>query len=91
MAIQDDYHVNYTLILKHNDCYFCVKLLVRTINVLEKMETPCVNLGPGEEPTVNRVCQGLNSDQQLVTLFSENYVPVSNILRSHSNTTRYIF
>lgn len=74
--IQDDYHVNYTLVLKHSQCYYCVKLLVRTVNVLEKIETPCVNLAPNEEPTVSRVCRGLNPDQQLITLFNENYIPV---------------
>jgi hypothetical protein len=36
-----------------------------------------MNVPRGEEPTVQRVCQGLNSDQQLKTLFSENYVPVN--------------
>lgn len=54
-----------------------MKMLVRTVNVLEKIETPCVDLAPGEEPTVERVCRGLNANQQLITLFSENYVPVS--------------
>lgn len=29
------------------------------------------------EPTVDRICTGLNSDQQLKTMFSENYVPVN--------------
>ena len=37
----------------------------------------CVNLANGEEPTVERVCRELNTDQHLITLFSENYVPVN--------------
>lgn len=37
----------------------------------------CVNLPNGIEPTVDNVCRGLNANQQLVTLFSENYVPVN--------------
>lgn len=77
VAIKDDFHVNYTMVLKHFDCYYCVKLLVRTVNVLEKIETPCVDLARNEEPTVERVCRGLNADQQLITLFSENYVPIN--------------
>ncbi|XP_077290768.1 protein undicht [Arctopsyche grandis] len=77
VAIKDDFHVNYTMVLKHYDCYYCVKLLVRTVNVLEKIETPCVDLARNEEPTVERVCRGLNADQQLITLFSENYVPIN--------------
>lgn len=52
-------------------------MLVRTVNVLEKLETPCVDVPPNEEPTVERVCRVLNSDQSLTTLFSENAVPVS--------------
>lgn len=38
---------------------------------------PCINLPQHEIPTVERVCRGLPQDQQLVTLFSENYVPVN--------------
>jgi hypothetical protein len=36
-----------------------------------------VNLAHDEEPTVERVCRELNPDQHIVTLFSENYVPVN--------------
>lgn len=75
--IKADYRVNYTMVFQYTNCYYCVKLLVRTVNVLEKIETPCVDLAPHEEPTVERVCRGLNPDQNLITLFSENYVPVS--------------
>lgn len=77
MNIKADYHVNYTMVFRYTNCYYCVKLIVRTVNVLEKTETPCVGLAPHEEPTVERVCKGLNPDQHLITLFSENYVPVS--------------
>lgn len=36
-----------------------------------------MNLARDEEPTVERVCRELNPDQHIVTLFSENYVPVN--------------
>ncbi|KAH9645274.1 hypothetical protein HF086_000437 [Spodoptera exigua] len=76
--IKAEYRVNYTMVFSYTKCYYCVKLIVRTVNVLEKIESPCVNLGPDEQPTVDRVCRGLNPDQQgLITLFSENYVPVN--------------
>ncbi|XP_026473212.1 uncharacterized protein LOC113377199 [Ctenocephalides felis] len=75
--VKEEYHVNYTFVLKDRECYHCVKLIVRTVNVLEKIESVCVTLRPGEEPTVERVCRGLNPAQQLITLFSENYVPVN--------------
>lgn len=37
----------------------------------------CVNLKNNEIPTMDRVCRQLPQDQQLITLFSENYVPVN--------------
>jgi len=37
----------------------------------------CVNLAHDEERTVERVCRELNPDQHIITLFSENYVPVN--------------
>ncbi|PNF31490.1 hypothetical protein B7P43_G00751 [Cryptotermes secundus] len=77
IALKEEYHVNYTFVFQDNKCYHCVKLLVRTVNVLEKLETGCVNLARDEEPTVERVCRELNPDQHIVTLFSENYVPVN--------------
>ncbi|XP_015607932.1 uncharacterized protein LOC107273857 [Cephus cinctus] len=73
----EEYHVNYTFVFQKSVCYNCVKLFVRTVNVLQKLESSCVNLIPGVEPTVENVCQGLHPDQQLITLFSENYVPVN--------------
>ncbi|XP_046618156.1 uncharacterized protein LOC124304135 isoform X2 [Neodiprion virginianus] len=72
-----EYHVNYTFVFQKDVCYNCVKLIVRTVNVLEKLESSCVNLRNGVQPTVENVCSGLRPDQQLITLFSENYVPVN--------------
>ncbi|KAJ8866236.1 hypothetical protein PR048_032079 [Dryococelus australis] len=75
--LQEEYYVNYTFVFRGNECYHCVKLIVRTVNVLEKIETGCVNLHPGVEPTVDNVCRDLDPNQQLITLFSENYYPVN--------------
>lgn len=77
--MKEEYHVNYTFVFNKegSNCYTCVKLLVRTVNVLEKMETPCVTVPHGLEASVENVCKGLKPDQQLVTLFDENYVPVN--------------
>ncbi|XP_046384675.1 uncharacterized protein LOC124154964 [Ischnura elegans] len=77
VAMKEEHHVNYTFVFKQESCYHCVKLLVRTVNVLEKTETGCVNIPPGVEPTVERVCARLRHDQHLITLFSENYTPVN--------------
>lgn len=32
------YHVNYTFVFRKDKCYHCVNLIVRTVNVLEKLE-----------------------------------------------------
>lgn len=44
--IKEDYHVNYTIVFSHSadSCYHCVKFLVRTVNVLEKIESMYWNL-----------------------------------------------
>ncbi|XP_018333594.1 uncharacterized protein LOC108742778 [Agrilus planipennis] len=76
VAIKDEFYTNYTLVFKRETCYTCIKFLVRTVNVLEKMETSCQNI-PESEFTLERVCSALLPDQQLITLFSENYVPVN--------------
>lgn len=70
---------DYTFIFKSvaNNCYHCVKAYPRTLNIFEKIESPCVTLLPNEEPTVDRVCIGIHDDQQLITLFNENYVPIN--------------
>lgn len=34
----DEYHTNYTFVFQNNNCFHCVKFLVRTVNVLEKIE-----------------------------------------------------
>ncbi|XP_072382386.1 uncharacterized protein udt [Diabrotica undecimpunctata] len=74
--VKNEFHVNYTLVFHKDNCFTCVKLLVRTVNVLEKIETSCISL-PAEQASVETVCRGLDVHQQLVTLFSENYIPVN--------------
>lgn len=70
---------DYTFVFKSltQNCYHCVKTYPRTLNVFEKIESPCVTLEPGDEPTIDRICRGINDDQQLITLFNENYIPIN--------------
>lgn len=69
---------DYTLIFKDNkNCYHCVQGFVRTVNIFEKTESPCVHLTGNEEPTVERICSGINREQHPITMFNENYVPVN--------------
>lgn len=70
---------DYTFVLKETKktCYHCIKTFPRTVNVFEKYESPCIDLADGEEPTVERVCRGIRLDQQLITLFNKNYIPLN--------------
>lgn len=70
---------DYTFVFKDftRNCYHCVKTYPRTLNVFEKVESPCVTLTDGEDPTIERVCQRISNDQQLITLFNENYIPIN--------------
>lgn len=70
---------DYTFVFKSpsETCYRCVKAYSRTFNVFEKIESPCVTLEAGEEPTVERICHGIDRDQKLVTLFNDDYIPIN--------------
>lgn len=70
---------DYTFVFrgKGGGCFYCFKAYPRTLNVFEKIESPCVTLSADEEPTIERVCHGINDDQQLITLFNENYIPIN--------------
>lgn len=39
MDIREERYVNYTTSFKRDGCYTCVKFLVRTTNIIEKMES----------------------------------------------------
>nr|XP_012225943.1 PREDICTED: uncharacterized protein LOC105674304 [Linepithema humile] len=75
------YNTNHSFVFRDmtvkTTCYHCVQLIVRTVNILEKLEVICLNLAAGVEPTVENVCKDLNVNQQFITLFKENYTPVN--------------
>ncbi|XP_039296192.1 uncharacterized protein LOC111047730 [Nilaparvata lugens] len=77
--IQEENKINFTLVIHNNKegCYICSKIMVRTVNVLEKIESVCVTLQKNEQPTVENVCRSLYKHQHIITLFSENPVPVN--------------
>lgn len=35
----EEHHVNFTFIFQQDNCYHCVRLFVRTVNILEKIES----------------------------------------------------
>lgn len=68
---------NFTLVLYNslNNCHYCVRLLIRTLNVLDKIETPCITAagGPGNRPaSMATICRSLDPNQESVTMFSMN-------------------
>nr|CAG4637677.1 EOG090X03AK [Chydorus sphaericus] len=72
------HHVNYTMVYydAQTTCYHCVKYFVRTVNIVDKIESGCKTLRD-RSPSLNSICDGINPEQQLITLFAENFVPVN--------------
>lgn len=67
---------NFTFVFQKDSCYHCVRLYIRTLNILEKIETGCVNLNTSQEkPDIKTVCRGLYANNELITLFSQNPTP----------------
>ena len=60
---------NFTFVLQQGTCYHCVRLLVRTLNVLEKIDTGCINLNYNDRPSMSSICRNLDPNQELVTMF----------------------
>ena len=65
---------NITMVFKHDHipCYHCVRILVRTLNVLQKSETGCINIEHNEQPTLQNICRHLESNHELTTMFATN-------------------
>jgi len=75
VEMETDSSYIYTMLFRDGGCYHCVQLLVRTINVMEKRETGCVNFPRSVTPTLKQVCTNLDMEQDLITLFNENFRP----------------
>lgn len=78
LSSHHSHHVNYTFVFldEQTTCYHCVKFFVRTVNILDKVESGCKTLRD-KSPSLNSICDGINPDQQLISLFAENFVPVN--------------
>ncbi len=79
---------NYTFLFAENperadSCYHCVRIFLRTVNILEKIETGCVTpsrrFGQNDNGlySLDRICRQLDPEQQIITLFAENYSPIN--------------
>lgn len=78
LSSHHSHHVNYTFVFldEQTTCYHCVKFFVQTVNILDKVESGCKTLRD-KSPSLNSICDGINPDQQLISLFAENFVPVN--------------
>ena len=82
MVHETDFGSTYTFLFSQNpsdrgSCYHCVKIYVRTVNIIEKQETGCVTLENGEIPTLQNICRRMDPETQLITFFAENYTPIN--------------
>jgi len=80
-AYRTNYGGEYQFIFaeRRNDdssCHHCVHVFVRTVNIIEKKESGCIQLPPGER-SFDGVCSTIADDQQVVTMFSESYTPIN--------------
>nr|CAG4647761.1 EOG090X03AK [Moina brachiata] len=78
LSSYNSHRVNYTFIFQDpsSTCYHCVKFFVRTVNILDKVESGCKTLRD-QSQSLFSICDGISPDQQLITLFAENFVPVN--------------
>ncbi|CAG7817721.1 unnamed protein product, partial [Allacma fusca] len=78
IAKREEYYVNYTFIFQQDNCFHCVRIFVRTLNILEKIETGCINFPRDRRnPTIDEVCRALPPNQNVITLFSMNFSPIN--------------
>ncbi|XP_057672335.1 uncharacterized protein LOC130903943 isoform X2 [Diorhabda carinulata] len=70
--IKKEHNVAYKIILKNKSCYTCMKVFVRTINVIEKIESSCVNISPAEV-SIDSVCKNFDHTEKLITLFYDQH------------------
>jgi len=78
-ASRSNYGGEYQFIFAERDdssCHHCVHFFVRTVNIIEKKESGCIQLPRGQRNWEN-ICSRIARDQQLVTMFSESYSPIN--------------
>ena len=49
---------------------------MRTVNIIEKKESGCIQLPRGER-SLDNVCESITEDGQITTMFSESYTPIN--------------
>lgn len=71
---------NYTMVVYNstNNCHYCVRLIIRTLNVLDKIEAPCIVVAPhlgsrqSSPASMASICSSIDANQESVTMFSTN-------------------
>lgn len=68
-----DNNDNITMVFQHGDCFHCVRILVRTLNVLQKSQTGCLNKDNPHETGLRQICRYLSSsNNDMTTMFATN-------------------
>ena len=57
-------------------CHHCVQIFVRTVNIIEKKESGCIQQ-PRGSVNWDTICNKIRDDQQTVTMYSENVTPIN--------------
>jgi len=80
-AYRSNYGAEYQYIFAEQEyddssCHHCVHFYVRTVNIIEKKESGCIQLPPNQRNWEN-ICDRISQDQQISTLFSQSYTPIN--------------
>lgn len=63
---------NFTFLFQENDCFHCIRLLIRTLNVLEKIESGCLTQNSNSFPNMANICRRMDDSKEYITLFATN-------------------
>lgn len=75
VALKVHRHDVKSLLFKNDECYYCIRFFIRTVNVLQKTSSGCVTFKPDYTPSLEEVCADMENNQALITMFNENYIP----------------
>nr|CAG4650027.1 EOG090X03AK [Sida crystallina] len=67
----------YCFLLSVAFCFFCWSLWIETQNVTKHIHSGYSVMAPSWSPSLTAICDAINPEQQLITFFAENFVPVN--------------
>ncbi|KAG5670009.1 hypothetical protein PVAND_000296 [Polypedilum vanderplanki] len=64
---------DFSIIFQNNsDCFTCMKVFIRSYNIFESLQSPCIN----DKPIFENICKEIKNDQKLITHFKLDYIPL---------------